>query len=95
MLSSTRTYRLVVTWANDLRLLATYAALGSGRSERRSRGKGLNDLSKWENIGDILGTRERCLGMVPRLLTDARETSYGIFSSLLTAGCSGFPHSKR
>jgi hypothetical protein len=35
--------------------------------------------------GDIGGTRKRCLGMVPRLLTDARETSYWIRSSLLTA----------
>jgi len=26
--------------------------------------------------------------MVPKLLTDARETSYEIFSSLLTAECS-------
>jgi len=38
--------------------------------------------------GDIGGTRKRCLGMFPRLLTDARETSYGICSSLLTAECS-------
>ena len=29
-----------------------------------------------------------CLGMIPKLLTDARETSYRIFSSLLTAECS-------
>src|SRR5690349_24203124 len=35
-------------------------------------------------------TRKRCLGMVPKLLTDARETSYGICSSLLTAECSTF-----
>jgi hypothetical protein len=27
------------------------------------------------NVGDILGTRNRCLGMVRELLTDARETS--------------------
>jgi len=26
-------------------------------------------------LGDILGTRNRCLGMVRKLLTDARETS--------------------
>jgi hypothetical protein len=39
-------------------------------------------------LGDTLGTRKGCLGMVPRLLTDAGETSYGIFSSLLTAECS-------
>ena len=36
---------------------------------------------------DIRGTRKRCLGMVRKLLTDARETSYVIFSSLLTAEC--------
>jgi hypothetical protein len=30
------------------------------------------------NVGDILGTRKECLGMVPELLTDARETSYRI-----------------
>ena len=30
------------------------------------------------NVGDIVGTRKRCLGMVPELLTDARETSYVI-----------------
>jgi len=46
----------------------------------------------WEtdgsNVGDILGTRNRCLGMVRKLLTDARETSYWILSSLLTAECS-------
>jgi hypothetical protein len=29
-------------------------------------------------VGDILGTRNRCLGMVRKLLTDARETSYVI-----------------
>jgi hypothetical protein len=34
-------------------------------------------------FGDILGTRNRCLGMVRKLLTDARETSYVILSSLL------------
>jgi len=38
------------------------------------------------NVGDILGTRNRCLGMVRKLLTDARETSYWILSSRLTAG---------
>ncbi len=27
-------------------------------------------------LGDIRGTRKRCLGMAPELLTDARETSY-------------------
>jgi hypothetical protein len=27
------------------------------------------------DLGDILGTRNRCLGMVRELLTDARETS--------------------
>jgi hypothetical protein len=36
------------------------------------------------NVGDILGTRKRCLGMVSKLLTDARETSYWILSSLLS-----------
>jgi len=30
------------------------------------------------SVGDMLGTRKRYLGMVPRLLTDARETSYVI-----------------
>ncbi len=40
------------------------------------------------NVGDILGTRNRCLGMVRKLLTDARETSYWILSSRLTAECS-------
>src|SRR5215472_1832737 len=35
-----------------------------------------------------LGGKKRCLGMVPKLLTDARETSYEIFSPLLTAECS-------
>ena len=35
-----------------------------------------------------MGTRKRCLGMAPKLLTDARETSYEIFSPLLTAECS-------
>src|SRR5215472_13374629 len=34
-----------------------------------------------------LGGKKRCLGMVPKLLTDARETSYEIFSPLLTAEC--------
>jgi hypothetical protein len=29
-------------------------------------------------LGDIRGTRKRCLGMVRKLLTDARETSYVI-----------------
>jgi len=38
--------------------------------------------------GDIVGTRNRCLGMARKLLTDARETSYVILSSLLTAECS-------
>jgi len=36
-------------------------------------------------LGDIRGTRKRCLGMVPELLTDARETSYWIYGSLFTA----------
>ena len=36
-------------------------------------------------LGDIRGTRKRCLGMIPELLTDARETSYWIYGSLLTA----------
>jgi len=40
------------------------------------------------SVGDIMGTRKRCLGMVRRLLTDARKTSYLILSSLLTAECS-------
>ena len=40
------------------------------------------------NAGDISGTRKERLGMVPKLLTDARETSYVILSSLLTAECS-------
>ncbi len=40
------------------------------------------------NVGDIPGTRNGSLGMVPKLLTDARETSYVILSSLLTAECS-------
>src|SRR6266699_5768394 len=35
-----------------------------------------------------LGNKKSCLGMVPKLLTDARETSYWILSSLLTAECS-------
>ena len=39
-------------------------------------------------LGDIWGIRKRCLGMVRKLLTDARETSYWILSSLLTAECS-------
>jgi hypothetical protein len=39
-------------------------------------------------FGDMLGTRKECLGMVPELLTDARETSYVICSTLLTAECS-------
>src|SRR6266403_6225686 len=39
-------------------------------------------------LGDIRGTRKRCLGMVRKLLTDARETSYWILSSRLTAECS-------
>jgi hypothetical protein len=29
-------------------------------------------------LGNIRGTRKRCLGMVRKLLTDARETSYVI-----------------
>jgi len=29
-------------------------------------------------LGDIRGTRKRCLGMAGKLLTDARETSYWI-----------------
>jgi len=29
-------------------------------------------------LGDIRGTRKRCLGMAGELLTDARETSYVI-----------------
>ena len=33
----------------------------------------------------MLGTRKARLGMVRRLLTDARETSYVICSSLFTA----------
>ena len=37
-------------------------------------------------LGDIWGIRKRCLGMVRKLLTDARETSYWILSSRLTAG---------
>ena len=41
----------------------------------RMPGRGRMDGS---NIGDIVGTRKRCLGMVPELLTDARETSYVI-----------------
>ena len=36
----------------------------------------LNLLIK--SLGDIVGTRKRGLGMVPKLLTDARETSYWI-----------------
>ena len=40
--------------------------------------------STWGTSGD----KKRYLGMVPRLLTDARETSYWIFRSLLTAECS-------
>src|SRR5256884_6431058 len=38
----------------------------------------------WGHLGD----KKSCLGMVPKLLTDARETSYWILSSLLTAECS-------
>jgi len=30
------------------------------------------------SVGDILGTKKGVLGMVPELLTDARETSYVI-----------------
>jgi hypothetical protein len=30
------------------------------------------------NVGDIVGTRKRHLGMARKLLTDARETSYVI-----------------
>ena len=30
------------------------------------------------NVGDIVGIRKMCLGMVPKLLTDARETRYWI-----------------
>jgi hypothetical protein len=37
--------------------------------------------------GDIVGTRNGYLGMVPKLLTDARKTSYWFFSFLLTAEC--------
>ena len=29
-------------------------------------------------VGDLLGTSNDCLGMVPKLSTDARETSYVI-----------------
>jgi hypothetical protein len=38
--------------------------------------------------GTPRGQEKRSLGMLPRLLTDARETSYEIFSPLLTAECS-------
>jgi len=38
----------------------------------------LHDRTVVSTIGDILGTRKTCLGMVPKLLTDARETSYWI-----------------
>ena len=46
------------------------------------------DQRKKVMAGDIVGTRNGYLGMVPKLLTDARETSYVILSSLLTAECS-------
>jgi hypothetical protein len=38
----------------------------------------LGALSLWAAPGDIVGTRKSYLGMMPELLTDARETSYGI-----------------
>src|SRR5437667_1298386 len=41
--------------------------------ENHKRTEAQND-SDW-NPGDILGTRNRCLGMIRKLLTDARETS--------------------
>ncbi len=42
------------------------------------------NVSNWGHHGD---KKER-LGMILKLLTDARETSYWICSSLLTAECS-------
>ena len=33
-------------------------------------------------VADILGARKRCLGIVPKWLTDSRETSYFICSSI-------------
>src|SRR5215469_4926865 len=39
-------------------------------------------------VGDIVGTRKRYLRMARKPLTEARETSYWILSSLLTAECS-------
>src|SRR5437763_14409381 len=38
----------------------------------------------WGHLGD----KKSCLGMVPKLLTNAREKSYWTLSSLLTAECS-------
>ncbi len=40
------------------------------------------------SLGDIWGTRKRQNGDAGKLLTDARETSYVIQSSLLTDECS-------
>jgi len=57
--------------------------IGSARSMASPGGQ-----HKKGTAGDIVGTRNGYLGMVPELLTDAREASYVIFGSLLTAECS-------
>jgi hypothetical protein len=58
-------------------LHATWCSTASPRRQRKQL-----------MAGDIGGTRITYLGMIRKLLTDARETSYVMRSSLLTAECS-------
>jgi hypothetical protein len=49
---------------------------------------GILSATNNQRATDRLGTSNEGLGMVPKLLTDARETSYEVFSPRLTAECS-------
>ena len=78
--SSSAIRKLTFTWTN-CRLFVGF--LGAAEVLRKGR-----KTTECNYFGDILGARKRCLGMIPKLLTEARETSYWIFGSLLTAECS-------